>query len=75
MADAPWQGRKLSVGQIVQLLESKGCTELRRPTPTLAQWVAPTGQPFTISYADIDAEFLENMVAQIERWVNERRER
>ena len=68
MADAPWRGTILSRGQVVQLLTSKGCKEIKTISDDASMWVAPTGEPFTISYADCDSESIEGIIAQLEKW-------
>lgn len=71
MADKPWSGKVLDRGQVVQRLESLHCKKVKQVTPVSEMWRAPTGRHFSISYDDIDAEVLADIVAQIEKWVRE----
>ena len=71
MADKPWSGKVLNRGQVVQRLESLHCKKVNELTPVSEMWRAPTGQHFSISYDDIDAEVLAEIVAKIEKWVHE----
>ena len=71
MTDEPWSGKVLSRGQVVQRLESLHCKKVKQLTPVSEMWRAPTGQYFSISYDDINAEILTNIVAQIEKWVRD----
>jgi hypothetical protein len=75
MADRPWRGRRLSPGQVEQRLESLRCTKLEERLPHAQLWRAPTGKAFWISLEECDAEYLEGIVDQIERWVDEDREK
>ena len=71
MSDRPWSGKVLSRGQVVQRLESLHCKKVKQLTPASEMWRAPTGQHFSISYDEVNAEFFEELVAQIEHWVHE----
>lgn len=71
MADKPWSGKTLSRGQVVQRLESIGCTRVREVRPGTEVWRSPTGRHFTISFSEINAEFLEGMITKIEEWVEQ----
>lgn len=68
MADAPWNGITLSRGQVDQRLTSLGCIEVKSITDDASMWRAPTGDYFTISYASCDSEYLEGIIAQLEKW-------
>jgi hypothetical protein len=35
-------------------------------------WQTPNGHAFWISLEEVDAEFLEGMIEQIERWINKK---
>jgi hypothetical protein len=70
MVDSPWNKQKLTRGQIEQRLRSLRCTFIKEHRPGSALWHAPTGDPFSISYDDCDADFLDIIVAQIEKWVD-----
>jgi len=71
MADKPWSKKKLKRGQIEQRLKSLHCSFIKEHLPGHALWKSPTGDSFSISYDDCDTEFLEGMVAQIAKWVEE----
>ena len=64
-----WRKKKLTRGQVEQRLESLRCTFIKEHSDGNALWHAPTGDPFSISYDDCDADFLDVIVAQIEKWV------
>ncbi len=73
MADPPWRGRKLTPGQVAQRLTSLGCTRVGERLPDAELWRTPNGHAFWISLEEVDAEFLEGMVEQIERWINKKK--
>lgn len=71
MADAPWNNLKLTRGQVAQRLDALGCKEIGEISEDASMWEAPTGNVFTMSYADCDAEYLEGIVVQLQRWLDE----
>ena len=73
MADPPWKGRVLTPGQIAQRLRSLNCTKLDERLPGAELWKAPTGQVFWISLDECDADYLEGIVEQIQKWADEKR--
>ena len=80
MADPPFDKGLLPKGQVIQRLESLRCFKIDQESlpeeeriPGSALWEAPTGERFWISYSDCDAEYLEGIVAQIEKWIEEAR--
>lgn len=73
MADRHWSDIELSRGQIVQRLETAGCTEVEQHTQSSAMWKAPTGHYFSISYENCNAAYLEGIIEQLERWAEEQR--
>jgi len=70
MADATWRDTLLSKGQVDQLLIGKRCKKIKTISEDASMWEAPTGDPFTISYANCDAGYVEKIVAQLEKWAN-----
>ena len=68
MADSPWSNITLSRGQVDQRLTALGCKAVKALTDDASMWVAPSGEPFSISYADCDATYLEGIVAQLDKW-------
>ena len=68
MADGPWEGRILTSGQIRQRLESCRCDFVKEHHPGAQMWRAPGGQHFSISLDACDAEYLEGIIVQLDRW-------
>lgn len=71
MPDAPWRDKTLSRGQVRQRLLALSCKEIKIVADDNAVWSAPTGHIFSISYANCDADFLEGIVAQLEKWAKD----
>ena len=70
MADKPWRNRKTAPGQVAQRLRSLGCTKTDERQPDSEKWKSPSGQSFWIALGEVDTEFFEKMVKQIEAWIN-----
>jgi hypothetical protein len=74
MADRPWTGRLLTPGQVAQRPEGLHCSKFEERLPNAQLWRAPGGKVFWISLDECDAEYLEGIVDQIKRWVDEDRD-
>jgi len=68
MADDSWNNNKLSKGQVIQRLTALDCKEIKIFSEDAAKWIAPTGETFFISYEYCDANYLERLVAQLDKW-------
>jgi hypothetical protein len=75
MADKPWRNRKTTPGQVAQKLRSLGCIKTGELLSDSEKWKAPSGQSFWISLGEVDTEFFEKMVEQIETWINAQEKR
>ncbi len=74
MADSPWAGRTLTKGQVIQRLKGLGCHEMERLSEATAMWQAPTGQYFSVSYAECDDKMIEGILNQLQKWADEKKQ-